>query len=156
MASKTQKAQHLTLALSDGLMDMLWNQTYKNRSNNKTFSAIRIDIKDKCNEIREYIKSQNGVITQKDVDEMQKIIDIFKKEYLIDAKNFTPMMAVAIMVDMVIYQIKYTKGKKNELFMQLLIKINYLVRYFDKKRKWEDKEDNCLKAAERLRQLIGV
>lgn len=154
MASKVQKIQHLTIALSEGLIDMLWNQKYKSQKNNKTFASIRIDIKNKCEEIREYIKSQNGIVTQKDVDEMQKVIDIFKKEYLIDSKNFTPMMGVAIMVDMVIYQLKFTKGKKNELFEQLLIKINYLVRYYDKKRKWEDKENKCLMAAERLRQLI--
>lgn len=156
MASKVQRMQHLTIALCEGFVDMLWNQTYSRQKNNKTFSKMRNEIKDKCNLIRIFIKKEGGEINAKDVAKIKEAIDTVKEKYLIDGKGFTAMIAVSMMVDMVIYQLRFVKEQKEKLFQDLLYKINYLVRYFDKDRTWEDTNERCLKATEELRQIMGV
>ena len=155
MASKVQRMQHLTIALCEGFVDMIWEHTYSKRENNKTFSKMRQDVKEQCENIRTTLKNEGGLITLKDVTQIRKVIDIAKVDFL---KNdqFTSMMAIAIMVDMIVYQLTFVKEKKQKLFEQLLFKTNYLVRYFDQKRDWIDPEERCLKATETIRQLMGI
>lgn len=156
MASKVQKMQHLTIALCEGFVDMLWEQTYSKKAQNKTFSKMRKDVKEQCEEIRTLIKQEGGFINIKDVAQIKKAIDYVKENYLLNGHCFTPMIAISIMVDMIVYQLTFVRGKKEKLFEKLLFKVNYLVRYFDKDRRWTDDSERCLNATEKLRQLMGV
>jgi hypothetical protein len=156
VASKVQKAQHLTIALCQGLTDMLWEQRYMHQEKNKNFSHARERVNSAVIDIRKLLIKENGQIHNGDIKKIKEIINIIKTEYLIDGIGFTPMMGVSIMVDMVVYQISVTNGEKNKLFNTLLTRINYLTRYFDPKGMWEDPDETCLKATEHMRKLMGV
>lgn len=159
MASKVQKAQRLTVALTEGFLNMIWEQTYSVKSNNKTIFKMTEDVRNCCRDIKDFLDNEGGWITVKEAEQIRKAVDYIKVNHFKEENGkriFTNMMAVAIMTDMVVYQLKYSKGKKRELFNKLLFKINYFVRYFDKNRTWQDDNDSCLKATEKLRELMGV
>jgi hypothetical protein len=153
MASKAQRIQYLTIGLCEGFVDMLWLQEYKFKKKNKTFITMSDNVKNTCKEINTFLKKNEsgGGLAPKDLSKIGKAVDEMKANYLIEGKCFTKMMGLAIAVDMVVYQIHLTNGTKQKLFEKLLAKMNYLVKYFDKSRKWEDKDDLCLRAAENLR-----
>jgi hypothetical protein len=156
MASKAQKIQYLTVGLCEGFVDMLWLQEYKFKKKNKTFITMSDNVKNTCKEINTFLKKNEsgGGLTSKDLSKIGEVVDEMKANYLIEGKCFTKMMGLAIAVDMVIYQIQLTNGKKQNLFKKLLMKMNYLVKYFDKNEKWKDKDDLCLRAAENLRKSM--
>jgi hypothetical protein len=155
MPSKSALRQHVTIALVEGLLDMLWEQDYRHRKRNATFQNDMRMIKERCAIIRAFLTKEGGHLTTKDIKKVQVAIDYMKNTFLISGKHFTPMMGIAIFVDMVVYQISITKGEKQRLFNKLLYKINGLVRRIDQQGKWEDKDDLCLKAAEALRRKIN-
>ena len=156
MPSKGVKVQHLTIALCEGLVNMLWEQRYKDQEKNKTFSHARERVISKVKEIREYIVKEQGRINTNDVEQIKKVIDEIKDNYLLDGYGFTPIMGVAIMTDMVLYQITITKGEKNKLFNELLTRINYLTRYYDPKNEYSGDDSKILEATEKMRELMGV
>lgn len=155
MASKAQRMQHLTIALCDAMVDMVWEQRYSKQDQNKTFKEMMHGIKDVCFEIRIFIRTEpNGSLSANDIKRVGRAIQKMKSEFLPDTKEFTTMMALAIMVDMIIYQLKVVSNHKTEIFTKLLKKVNYMVRYFDRNQLWEDDNDHCLKAAENLREYM--
>jgi hypothetical protein len=162
MASKVQRMQRLTVALSEGFLNMIWEQSYEGKKNNKTVKKMTDDVMKCCREIKDYLDNEGGWISVGEAEKIKKNVNYIRDNHFPDygendhRKSFTRMIAISIMIDMIIYQLKFSKGKKRELFDNLYFKVNYFVRYFDKNRKWEDKEDGCLKAAEKLRELMGV
>ena len=156
MPSKAVKVQHLTIALCEGLVNMLWEQRFEKQKKNKTFAHARERVTSKVTEIRKFITDEQGPIYNGDVKQIKEVIDIIKKKYLLDGISFTPMMGIAIMTDMVLHQITVTKGAKNKLFNELLTRINYLTRYYDPHHRYKGDDSNALKATEEMRKLMGV
>lgn len=155
MPSKAVKIQHLTIALCEGFVDMMWQQHYEHKEKNKTFAHARERINSKVKEIRKYIVNEQGQIYGGDVKQIKEVIDTIKTKYLMDGICFTPMMGIAIMTDMVVYQTITTKGEKNKLFNQLLTRINYLTRHYDPRYKYNGDDTNALDATEEMRKLMG-
>lgn len=138
---------------------MIWEQTYSGKKNNKTVFKMTEDVRICCRDIKDFLDNEGGWITVKEAEKIKKAVDHIKNNYFQKEGNkriFTNMMAISIMMDMVVYQLKYSKGQKRNLFDKLYFKINYFVRYFDKKRLWKDENDSCLKASEKLRELMGI
>lgn len=156
MPSKGAKVQHLTIALCQGLVDMLWDHRYKKQKRNKTFAHVRERINSKVEEIRTFLIKEQGPVTSNDVKEITGVIKVIKEKYLLEGNRFTPMMGIAVMTDMVLYQITITKGEKNKLFDELLTRINYISRYYDPKNDYEGDDGKALEATEEMRKLMGV
>lgn len=155
MASKSLKLQHVTIGFAEGFTQMLWEQRFRDQKNNKTFKAIHLRMMFKTNEIREYLKREEGELKDKDIRQIKAAVEKMRVKFLDNGLYFIPMMAVSFVIDMVVYQLKFiTNGEKRRMFENLLTRIREYERYFDRDKRYEGEEG--LLAAEEVRRRMGA
>ena len=150
MASQSVKLQYVTIGFAEGYTDIMWDQRYREQPNNKTFKSMRQRLSSQCDRIREVL-SKEGKLSPKDLKRIGGAIDDLKIDFMDDGK-FEPMMAVAFVIDMIVYQLaKMRNLKKKELYETLLVRIREFERYFDRNREYDD--PTGMIAAERFREM---
>lgn len=136
MAGKILRKQYATIGLAHGMTDMLWDQRYRDQTNNKTFASARDRLISHCDRMHLFLRGE-GALNLRDVRAIQEQINSLKNGHMPDGA-FTPMLFISFVIDLIIEQIAFTKGKKKELFNGLLSRIRELERYFDRHKNYDD------------------
>jgi hypothetical protein len=138
MAGKNLRRQYAIIGLCQGFVEMIWQQRYANQENNKTFAGARDRLIKQCDQIS-YILHAEGPLLSKDLLKIKARIDSLKDEHMVDGE-FRPMLAISFCIDLIIEQLKYTRGAKNKEFQGLLARIREFERYFDRHKTYDSPE----------------
>lgn len=152
MAGKTLRKQFAIVAFSEALIDMVWDQGYKDRPHVKTFKDIHARLILQCRKINDLLSSE-GYLTDRDREKIKTQINQLHEKHLPASGEFEIMDAVSFCIALVVDQMARTKGKKRQAFMLLLERWRELDRYFDFYQEYQ--EAGGLIAAESFQQLTG-
>ena len=149
MAGKILRKQYAVLGLTQGMVEMMWAQRYRDQKNNKTFSGARERLSAHCDWMHT-VFSKEGGLRRRDIDAIKKRIDALSRAWL-PGGEFSPMLAISFCIDLVVEQIVLTKGNKKRAFEGLLTRIKEFERYFDRAKSYDDPAG--MEMADAFRQL---
>lgn len=136
MAGKILRRQYAVIGLAHGFVDMVWEQKYAAQPNNKTFSGARDRLTKHCDRMHTFLRNE-GTLTVRDIKAIRDQINSLKDGHMPNGE-FSPMLFISFIIDLIIEQIAFTKGEKKELFNSLLSRVRELERYFDRHKNYDD------------------
>ncbi len=134
MASKATRKQAVVMGLVEGFADMLWDQHYRHKKNNKTFSDCRDKIKAAVDDGYMTLKKTGQPVTQKDAQKIKAAV-IQVRDHM---DTFYPMDAVSMLLDLLNDQLVVVGGEKRKVFVRLWYRVRELEHNFDRRKEWDD------------------
>ena len=152
MASLATLKQVMAVAMCEGLVEMMWDQRYRDQYNNKVFSGMRDRLMRDAQAAYKVIYACGQKLSFDEWSNLKESGDKFKNSAF--PHGFMPMDAVGMMVDLITEQLSYCRlgTPKNAAFDRLLTRVREFERYFDRKKTYDDPVG--MVAGDALRQVM--
>lgn len=148
MASVAWLNQAITLALCEGFIEMVWEQAYRDKPNNKTFADMRSKLK---RDIAKAKRLSRCAYTKKvcllvDQGAARMKADMFP------SGSFHILVALGICIELVLFQVDVAGPEKARAYDQVYFRLQEFIRYFDRQKNVDD--PRLYDVGDRIRAII--